>query len=158
MKKLILQNTGENFMQDIFIDDIKFNGYSGSIEVPEYAEVKHDLIEENDCVVMKFTLSLKKPHTFKSGYLKIKVPYTYPPNGLKVWTARANYPQDLYFIGGTNLIYGDVCDGTMIPAITLYDVKQDLGLTIVKDFQRTGGVLSFNFDSYHGTGVTVTFE
>ena len=48
MKKLILKNSGENFLQDILIDDIKFNGYSGGIEVPEYTEVKHDLIEEND--------------------------------------------------------------------------------------------------------------
>ena len=78
MKKLILKNSPDNFLQDILIDDIKFNGYSGRIEVPEYAEVKYDLINENDCAVLKFTLSLKKPHTFKSGYLKIKVPYTYP--------------------------------------------------------------------------------
>ncbi len=158
MKKLTLQNNQKNFLQDILIDDVKFNGYSGKIEVPEYAEVRHSLIEEDDCVVVKFTLTLKKPHAFKSGYLKVKIPYTYPPNGLKVWTARANYPQDLYYLGGTNLIYGDVCYGTMIPAITLYDVKRDMGLTIVKDFQRTGGVLSFNFDSYHGTGVTVEFN
>ena len=158
MKKLVLQSSPENFLQDILIDDAKFNGYSGRIEVPEYAEVKYTQTEENDCVVMAFTLALKKPHTFKSGYLKVKIPYTYPPNGLKVWTARANYPQDLFFIGGTHLIYGDVCCGTMIPAITLYDVKRDQGLTIVKDFQRTGGVLSFDFDSYHGTGVTVTFD
>ena len=158
MKKLTLQNSQENFLQDILIDDIKFNGYSGSIEAPEYAEVKHDLIEENDCAVMKFTLSLKKPHTFKSGYLKVKIPYSYPTYKLKIWTARANYPQDLYYLGGTHLIYGDVCYGTMIPAITLYDASRDLGLTIVKDFQRTGGVLSFNFDTYHGTGVTVEFN
>ena len=158
MKKLILQNSQENFLQDILIDDVKFNGYSGSIEVPEYAEVKHDLIEENDCVVMKFTLSLKKPHTFKSGYLKVKIPYSYPTYKLKVWTAKANYPQDIFSLGGTHLIYGDVCYGTMIPAITLYDSSRDIGLTIVKDFQRTGGVLSFNFDTYHGTGVTVEFN
>ena len=158
MKKLILQSSQENFLQDILIDDVKFNGYSGRIDVPEYAELKQELSEENNCVVLKFTLSLKKPHTFKSGYLKVKIPYSYPPNGLKVWTARANYPQDLYYLGGTNIIYGDVCYGTMIPAITLYDVKRNLGLTIVKDFQRTGGVLSFNFESYHGTGVTVEFN
>ncbi|MBR2911817.1 MAG: hypothetical protein IKC05_09420, partial [Lentisphaeria bacterium] len=124
MKKLILQNSQNDFLQDIWIDDIKFNGYPGKIEVPEYAEVKHTLTGENDCTVITFTLALKKPHTFKSGYLKVKIPYTYPPNGLKVWTARENYPQDLYYLGGTHLIYGDVCYGTMIPAITLYDVKR----------------------------------
>lgn len=160
MKKLILQNEQDNFLQSILIDDVQFNGYSGKIEVPEYADVKHELIEEEDCCILKFTLSLKKPHTFKSGFLKVKIPYTYPPNGLNVWTARTGYPRDIFSMGGTNLIYGDVCYGTMIPAITLYDVKRNMGLTIVKDFdfQRTGGVLSFNFDTYHGTGVTVEFN
>ena len=158
MKKLAIHSTQENFLQDILIDNVKFNGYSGNLEVPEFAELKQDFIEESNCVILKFTLTLKKPHTFKSGFLKIKIPYTYPPYDLKVWSARSGYPQDIFNLGGTNLIYGDVCYGTMIPAITLYDVKRDMGLTVVKDFQRPGGVLSFNFDTYHGTGVIVEFN
>jgi len=158
MKKLVVKSSQGSFLQDIFIDETKFNGYSGKVEVPEYVELEKSVVEEDDCVVLKFVLSLKKPFTYKSAYCRVKVPYSYPPGSLKVWSARGNYPQDLYYMGSTRLVYGDVCYGTMIPAITLYDVKRDLGLTIVKDFKRTGGVLSFNFDSYHGSGVTVEFD
>ncbi|MBO5923537.1 MAG: hypothetical protein J6Q81_03385 [Lentisphaeria bacterium] len=158
MKKLIVKSSLEAFLQDIFIDGTKFNGYTGKVEVPEYAELEKSVIEENNCTVLKFVLSLKKPYTYKSAYCRVKIPYSYPPNSLKVWAARSNYPQDIYYMGSTRLVYGDVCYGTMIPAITLYDTKRDLGLTIVKDFKRTGGVLSFNFDSYHGSGVTVEFD
>ena len=158
MKKLVVKSSQKNLLQDIFIDGEKFNGYSGKVEVPEYVGLEKSVIEETDCVVLNFTLSLKKPFTYKSAYLKLKVPYTYPPYSLKVWAARGNYPKDIFEVGGTHLFYGDVCYGTMIPAITLYDVKRDMGLTVVKDFKRTGGVLSFNFDSYHGSGVTVEFN
>ena len=158
MKKLIIKTSQENFITDILIDNIKFNGYRGKVEVPDFVDLTQSVIEEDENIVLKFSLFLKKPYTYKSGFLKVKIPYTYPPNGLKIWTARANYPQDLYYLGGTRLIYGDVCYGTMIPAITLYDTKRNLGLTIVKDFERTGGVLSFDIDSYHGSGVTVNFD
>jgi hypothetical protein len=158
MKKLAIKGLEENIISDILIDDVKFNGYLGNVKVPEYVDLTTQVIEEDNCTVLKFTLALKKEYTYKSGYLKVKIPYSYPPNSLKVWTAKADYPQDIYYVGSSNVIYGDVCYGTMIPAICLYDTKRDLGLTVVKDFERTGGVLSFDFDSYHGSGVTVNFN
>ena len=67
MKKLIVKSSQEAFLQDIFIDGTKFNGYNGKVEVPEYVELEKSVIEENNCTVLKFVLSLKKPYTYKSA-------------------------------------------------------------------------------------------
>ena len=61
-------------------------------------------------------------------------------------------------MGGLHLYYGDVCFGTMIPAVTLIDPVNDIGLTVAKAFGRTGGRLSFNFGTYHEEGVEVEFK
>ena len=158
MKKLVVKSSQECLLNDLFIDGEKFNGCPGKVEVPEYVDLQQDITEENDCVVLKFTLELKKSYTYKSAFLKVKIPYTDSPCDLKVWAARAGYPQDISHLDGTRLVYGDVSSGIVIPAITLYDVRRDRGLTIFKDFKRTGGVLSFNIDSCGGNGVTVEWN
>ena len=60
MKKLVVKSSQECLLNDLFIDGEKFNGCPGKVEVPEYVDLQQDITEENDCVVLKFTLELKK--------------------------------------------------------------------------------------------------
>lgn len=155
---LELKNSENGNLKEIIIGGKIFNGYTGKVTVPDFITVSEDRRKEDSCVVRKFTLKLKDGHSYRTGWLKVLIPYTYTPNRLKVWAANRRFPSDIYSLGGLNLYYGDVCFGTMIPAITLIDEPNDIALTIAKAFQRTGGRLSFNFGTYHEEGVEVEFK
>ena len=153
-----LKNDPDGNLKEILIGGKIFNGYKGHVSVPDHIEVKEERRTEENCVVRKFILTLKPDQPFRSGWLKVLIPYTYTPYRLKVWAARSGFPSDIYSVGGRHLYYGDVCYGTMIPAITLIDPENDIGLTVAKAFGRTGGRLSFNFGTYHDEGVEVEFK
>ena len=153
-----LKDEPDGNLKEILINGKVFNGYAGKVTVPDYIECQEERRKEEHCIVRKFRLALKKGESYRSGWLKVMIPYTYPPYRLKVWTANSRFPSDIYSLGGQNLYYGDVCYGTMIPAVTLYDPSNDIGLTIAKAFGRTGGRLSFNFGTYHEEGMEVEFK
>jgi len=155
---LELKNSENGNLKEIVIGGKIFNGYTGKVTVPDFITVSEDRRKEDSCVVRKFTLKLKDGHSYRTGWLKVLIPYTYTPNRLKVWAANSRFPSDIYSLGGQHLYYGDVCFGTMIPAITLIDEPNDIALTIAKAFRRTGGRLSFNFGTYHEEGVEVEFK
>lgn len=155
---IVLNNDEHGDLKEIVIDGKIFNGYTGKVSVPDFLDVQEVRRTEEDCVVRKFILNLKPGNTFRSGWLKVLIPYTYTPNRLQVWAAHSRFPSDIYSLGGLHLYYGDVCYGTLIPAITLIDPVNDSGLTIAKAFGRTGGRLSFNFGTYHDEGVEVEFK
>ena len=153
-----LNNDSNGNLKEIVIGEKVFNGYTGKVSVPEYMSVQEHRTDEENCIVRKFTLNLKEGYSYRSGWLKVLIPYTYTPNRLKVWAANSRFPSDIYSLGGLHLYYGDVCYGTMIPAITLIDEANDIALTIAKAFRRTGGRLSFNFGTYHEEGVEIEFK
>ena len=153
-----LKNDSNGNLKEIVIGEKVFNGYTGKVSVPEYMSVQEHRTEDKNCIVRTFTLSLKEGYSYRSGWLKVLIPYTYTPNRLKVWAANSRFPSDIYSLGGLHLYYGDVCYGTMIPAVTLIDEENDIALTIAKAFRRTGGRLSFNFGTYHDEGVEVEFK
>ena len=136
----------------------KFNGYAGRVTVPDGVELREIRTREPDCISRKFILKLKDASTLRTGWLKILIPYSYPPNNLMVWAANARFPSEIYGLGGLRLFYGDVTYGTVIPAVTLIDKKRDIALTVCKAFGRTGGRLSFYFGTYHEEGMTVEFS
>ena len=87
--------------------------------------------------------------------VSFRVPYQAMQYNMRIWTARKGYPKDIWDVGGTNLYYGDLCFGTLIPAVTLYDPVTNAGLTVAKAPGRIGGRFSFRFEDYHGTGMYV---
>ena len=155
---LELKNDSSGTLSEIRIGGICFNGYAGKTIVPEYMNVSEIRRKEKDCVSRKFRLSLKEEAKERSGFLKILIPYPYPPYRLKVWSAHQRFPDDLQNLGGLRLYYGDVTYGTLIPAVVLFDPWRNIGLTVVKAFGRTGGRLSFNFGTYHESGMEVEFS
>ena len=155
---LELTDGADGGLAEIRIGKEIFNGYPGKVSVPDWAEVSEDRTAGSDCVSRKFTLKLKEGFSYRTGWLKILIPYPYPPYDLTAWSANGRFPADIYGLGGLRLFYGDVTYGTMIPAVTLIDPKRDIGLTVCKAFGRTGGRLSFSFGTYHEDGLTVEFS
>lgn len=143
----------------------RFNGYTGKVQVIDElpdAEAGDVSVGEawtslGDCLSWKFTIRLRPGKAYRSVRLKARIPYPERQARLKVWTAHRRFPDDLCNIGGLHLRYGDVCHGTLIPAVALYEPQRNVGLTIAKAFGRVGGRLSFNFGDYHEAGMTVEF-
>jgi hypothetical protein len=143
---------------DVVIRGQLFNGFSGRLELPSYATVREIWKAEADCISRKFILRLKDEYEFRSGWLKILIPYPAQQSKLKIWSAHRRFPEDLYHVGGLHLYYGDACYGTLIPSVTLYEPERNIGLTVSKAFGRIGGRMSFNFGNYHEEGMEIEFS
>ncbi|MBQ6471360.1 MAG: hypothetical protein IJJ33_05210 [Victivallales bacterium] len=87
--------------------------------------------------------------------VSFRIPYQAMQYNQKIWTARRDYPRDIWEMGGQNIFYGDVCFGTVIPIATIYDPVANVGITVAKEPGRIGGRLSFRFEDYHGAGMYV---
>ncbi|MBQ7652583.1 MAG: hypothetical protein IJS15_16620 [Victivallales bacterium] len=148
----------KNVLSEIRVGGIIFNGYAGDVSVPEGVEWSQELTEIKDGISWRFRLRETAGKPLRSGFLKVKIPYSYPPNSLNVWSASRRFPDSLYNVGGQTLYYGDVCYGTLIPLVSLYDEQRKVGLTIAKSLGRTGGRFAFRFGSYHEEGMEVVFS
>ena len=100
-------------------------------------------------------VSLKKNKRERTIQLKQLIPYPKPAYGLGVWSAQSQFPTKIERLGGLHLTYGDICFGTVIPAITLYKEKEDVGLTITKPFGLKTSKLSFFFQDYRSEGIEI---
>ena len=157
-RKLELEFDG-GILTGIHIGGELFNGYKGGVTVPEGVEWSQNVSPTDDGgVSWKFHLKETAGLAERSGFLKVKIPYSYPPYPIMVWSAGKRFPESLCDIGGLTLYYGDVCYGTVIPIVSLYDKKRDIGLTIAKPLGRRGGRLSFSFGTYHEEGMEVVFS
>ncbi len=108
-----------------------------------------------DSLSWKIEVSLKRNKRERTIQLKQLIPYPKPAYGLGVWSAQSQFPTKIERVGGLHLAYGDVCFGTVIPAITLYKEKKNVGLTISKPFELKTSKLAFSFQDYRNQGVEI---
>ncbi len=155
-RKLELTFNG-NTLSEIRVGGELFSGYAGSVAVPEGVEWNQTLKEITNGISWRFHLRETAGKPLRSGFLKVKIPYQFPPNQLNIWSASRRFPESIYHIGGLTLFYGDVCYGTLIPMVSLYDEQRNIGLTVAKALGRTGGRFAFRFGSYHEEGMMVEF-
>ena len=108
-----------------------------------------------DSLTWCIEVSLKKGKRERTIQIKQLIPYPDPTYGLGVWSAQSQFPTKVERLGGLHLAYGDGCFGTVIPTITLYKEKEDVGLTITKPFGLKTSKLAFSFQDYRSQGVEV---
>ena len=108
-----------------------------------------------DSLSWRIEVFLKKGKKDRTIRIKQLIPYPKPAYGLGVWSAQSQFPTKIERLGGLHLAYGDVCFGTVIPAITLYKEKEDVGLTIAKPFGLKTAKLAFSFQDYRSHGVEI---
>ena len=107
----------------------------------------------NDSLSWRIEVFLKKDKKDRTIQIKQLIPYPDPTYGLGVWAAQSQFPTKIERLGGLHLAYGDICFGTVIPAVTLYKEKEDIGLTITKPFGLKTSKLAFFFQDYRTHGV-----
>ena len=102
------------------------------------------------------------PHkNIEKRSISFRMLISYPEKvyGLGCWSANEKFPSHIQWVGGLKLFYGDVCYGTLIPAVALYSCKENSGLTFgARPGKTRGGRLSFTFRDYHSEGVDVEFS
>ena len=106
-----------------------------------------------DALNWKLEIVLDEGAEDRSLKVRQHFPYYNPPYGMGVWAAHWQYPTDIHRVANNRLAYGDVCFGTLIPAISLYRKEEDVGLTIAKPFGFKTSQLYFHFLDYHSTGI-----
>lgn len=87
----------------------------------------------------------------KNRYRTIRMSFNYPlPSRKKfpssdwqLWSASSNAPWKLKRINHLNISYDHIWEHTSIPAVTVYDEKNDIGQTFVKPFDVPAPGLSF---------------
>ena len=146
------------FIESIYSKEKLFNGFPGKFECSAGTEAAVKWSTEKDYAVCDVMLTRLTGDAAEGAFWKMRIPYAAEQANLNVWTAREGYPKGLYDIGGTQLIYGDVCYGTVIPMVSLYNSKEGIGLSVAKIPGRTGGRFSFFFDDYHREGMNVQQE
>lgn len=110
---------------------------------------------ERDSFSWRVEVVLKKEKRERSVRVKQFIPYPKNPYGLGIWAAHSQFPTRIERVGGLHLAYGDVCFGTVIPAISLYKEKEDVGLTIAKPFGLKTAKLAFIISDYRSFGIEV---
>ena len=89
----------------------------------------------------------------RSIQVKQLLPYPETAYGLGVWTAHADFPSTIERLGDLNLRYGEICHGTLVPALTLYREDLQAGITVTKPFEFRTSRLNFNFMNYRLEGI-----
>ena len=87
-------------------------------------------LENDDSVVWRMTVHLIPGREYRSVSICRRFSYPENPYGLMAWSANERFPTGIQYIAGLQLFYGDVCYGTLIPAISLYSTKVNGGLTL----------------------------
>ena len=107
---------------------------------------------------------LDKGQRARSLRIRQFIPWpTSEPYGWNVWTAQQHFPKLACHLGRTSMVYGDICYGTAIPVVTVYnrgglpwDKKPtDVGLSLAKPFGLKIPRWQMSFDGYRGGGVTI---
>jgi len=106
-----------------------------------------------DTLNWKVEVKLAKGKKDRSIRLRQHFPYHKERYGTGLWMAHWLAPTHTDRAANFKIAYGDVCFGTLIPAITLYKQKEDVGFTISKPFGFRTSQLFFEFLDYHSTGV-----
>jgi len=154
-ENLIVKTAPDGAVSELFIKGSLFSGFPGRIAVSPGIAVSAAWSSKGTHLACELELRRFAGSPEDGASASFRVPYQAMQYNLKVWTARKGYPKDIWDMGGRRVFYGDLCHGTMIPAVTLYDPVTDAGLTVAKEPGRTGGRLSFRFDDYHGEGMYV---
>lgn len=142
-------------IQYLTIKGKKFNGFPGKVTVSDGLSVTAQWSAEETFLICDLTLTRIAGSFSDGGSIRLRIPYPSDQSKLMIWSAREGFPKTIFEIGGLNLIYGDVCYGTVIPVVSLYNPEAGIGLTVAKAPGRTGGRLSFCFDDYHREGMYV---
>ena len=101
------------------------------------------------------SVHLKARQRARSIQVRQFVPWPEDPYDWKVWTAARHYPALAAQVGNQYVTYGDVCFGTVLPIVTVYDEAKDLGLSLAKPFGLRIPQWGFRFDTYHFGGIHV---
>ena len=117
--------------------------------------VKETFRAEKDCIHWNVELGLDRHEPDRSVEIRQLVPYPEAPWGWNVWSANFNFPSHTHNVAGLHLEYGDICFGTVIPAVTVYDSGKDVGIAIAKPFGKVNPRLRFYFTDYHDEGIFV---
>ena len=114
---------------------------------------------ESDHLVRKMQITANENASKRSVALRMLLSYPQKVYSLKCWSANERFPSEIAWVGGLELFYEDVCYGTLIPAVALYDSSTNCGLTVgSRPGAFPGGRLSFTFRDYQREGVDVAFS
>jgi len=109
-----------------------------------------------DEVHWKVTVSLDPGEAQRSVRIRQFIPWpTSEPYGWNVWTAQQHFPKQVGLVGQTSMVYGDVCFGTVIPLLSIYNESMDVGLSVAKPFGLKIPRWAMIFDGYRGGGFTI---
>lgn len=152
----IAVTTGNNgAIERININGRDFNTYPGRIRTSPGVELRVEWKNCGDYWHAQFRITRISGRREDGAEVRFRIPYMDVQYRMKVWAARENFPKNLFELCGTDLAYGDVCYGTVLPMVTLLNPTEKIGLTIARKPGRPGGTLSFFFDSYHSDGMDI---
>ena len=154
-ENLKIKTAPDGAISEVFINGNLFSGFSGKLCSSPGTEVSARWQTQNDHLSCTLSLIRTAGAPEDGASVSFRIPYQAMQYNQKIWTARKGYPKEIWDVGGQTLYYGDICYGTVIPAVTLYDPVTDAGLTVAKEPGRTGGRFSFRFEDYHGSGMYV---
>jgi len=117
--------------------------------------VKERFKATHDSIGWEVTVLLDKGKQERSIEIRQLVPWPKRPWGWMAWSAQHMFPTYTHNIAGLHLEYGDICFGTVIPAVTIYNPGKDVGLAIAKPFGQLNPCTRFHFTDYHGEGIFV---
>ncbi|OQA87658.1 MAG: hypothetical protein BWY31_00600 [Lentisphaerae bacterium ADurb.Bin242] len=137
------------------VKDRQFNGFTGKVEISEGLSLTAEWSAGETFLICDIVLTRIFGNTADGGGFSLRIPYPEPQSKLMAWAAREGFPKPLYEVGSLDLVYGDVCYGTIIPAVSIYSSDGGGGVTVARAPGRIGGRLSFRFGDYHQEGVSV---
>ena len=117
--------------------------------------VKETFKAADDSIHWEVEILLDKGKQERSIEIRQLVPWPESPWGWMAWSAQHMFPTHTHNIAGLHLEYGDICFGTVIPAVTIYNPGKDVGLAIAKPLGQLNPRTSFCFTDYHGEGIFV---
>lgn len=150
--------TENGVIQELSVNGVVFNGFPGQLKLSPGLQAKVTWNADGEALICDIQATRVSGSADDEGCISYRFPYYKSQGRLEVWSAREGFPKTLYDIGGTELIYGDICYGTLLPMASLYNRKEKIGLTVARIPGRTGGRLSFRFDDYHQEGMSVIFS
>ena len=80
---------------------------------------------------------------------------TAEPYKWNVWTAKEGFPKSATRVGNSKIVYGDLCYGTTIPELSIFNANFDVGLSIAKPLGLKIPRWEMNFSGYRGGGVNI---
>lgn len=150
--------TVNGVIRELRVKETVFNGFPGRLKLSDGLSAEVLWKADGDALACEFRVTRVSGSADDEGVVAYRFPYPQSQAELDVWTARDGFPMSLYDIGGREVIYGDICYGTLLPMASLYNKKRGIGITVARTPGRPGGRLSFRFDDYHQEGMDVIFS